>query len=67
MPLSPKSIAILTSGGDCAGLIAVIRAVVLHAASLGWEVVGVMSGTHGLLSRPTQTRSLTIPKMSIRS
>ena len=49
-----KRIAILTSGGDCAGLNAVIRAVALSAAEAGWELVGINSGTHGLLSRPPQ-------------
>lgn len=47
-----KRIAILTSGGDCAGLNAVIRAVVLRASALNWEVIGIMSGTHGLLNTP---------------
>ncbi|MFY9287517.1 MAG: ATP-dependent 6-phosphofructokinase [Alphaproteobacteria bacterium] len=54
-----KRIALLTSGGDCAGLNAVIRAVVLRAEELNWEVVGVMSGAHGLISRPPETMSLT--------
>ncbi|HYD31161.1 MAG TPA: 6-phosphofructokinase, partial [Azospirillaceae bacterium] len=50
-----KRIGILTSGGDCAGLNAVIRAVV-HRAILthGWEVIGIMEGTHGLLERPVR-------------
>ena len=52
MSFPAKRIAILTSGGDCAGLNAVIRAVVLHAAQLNWDVVGIMSGSHGLLDRP---------------
>ncbi|MDX2027534.1 MAG: ATP-dependent 6-phosphofructokinase [Alphaproteobacteria bacterium] len=56
---SPKHIALLTSGGDCAGLNAVIRAVVLRAEALGWKVTGVIAGTHGLLSRPPQTLPLT--------
>jgi 6-phosphofructokinase 1 len=47
-----KRIAILTSGGDCAGLNAVIRAVVLRAHALDWEVIGIMDGTHGLLESP---------------
>ncbi len=47
-----KRIGILTSGGDCAGLNAVIRAVVLRAETLGWDVVGIMDGTHGLLENP---------------
>ena len=58
MALAPKRIALLTSGGDCAGLKAVIRAVVLRAAELGWEVIGVLYGTLGLLSDPPQVRPL---------
>ncbi|MGE3623932.1 MAG: ATP-dependent 6-phosphofructokinase [Bdellovibrionales bacterium] len=53
-----KRIAILTSGGDCAGLNACIRAAVLRASALGWEVIGIMDGTHGLLSHPPQTMPL---------
>ena len=35
----PKRIGILTGGGDCPGLNAVIRAVVKHAqGTYGWEV-----------------------------
>ncbi len=37
-------IGILTSGGDCPGLNAVLRAVVLAADKLGWEVVGFRDG-----------------------
>ena len=48
-----KRIGVLTSGGDCAGLNAVIRAVVLRAINTyGWQVIGVKRGTLGLLSRP---------------
>lgn len=49
-----KRIGILTSGGDCAGLNAVIRAAVYRAAELGWTVIGIKEGTMGLLSRPLQ-------------
>ena len=59
-----KRIAILTSGGDCAGLNAVIRAVVLRAAGLGWEVVGIKHGAHGLLGRPPR-RCRLMPRGSI--
>lgn len=46
-------IGILTSGGDCAGLNAVIRAVVLRAVhGYGFEVVGIHEATEGLLRRP---------------
>ena len=54
-----KKIGILTSGGDCAGLNAVIRAVVHYADKLGWEVIGLLNGTHGLLSDPPRVRKLT--------
>lgn len=48
-----KRIGILTSGGDCAGLNAVIRAVVCHAmGNYDWEVLGICQATNGLMSRP---------------
>lgn len=54
-----KRIGILTSGGDCAGLNAVIRAVVYAATGKGWEVVGIEDGTVGLLDRPMRYKVLT--------
>src|SRR6201988_1785011 len=42
-------IGVLTSGGDCPGLNAVLRGVVLSADKLGWEVVGFRDGFEGLL------------------
>ena len=42
-------IGVLTSGGDCPGLNAVLRAVVLAADRLGWELVGFRDGFEGLL------------------
>src|SRR6202045_3415093 len=42
-------IGVLTSGGDCPGLNAVLRGVVLSAEKLGWEVVGFRDGFEGLL------------------
>ena len=51
----PKRIGVLTSGGDCAGLNAVLRAVVLRAAGhYGWDVIGIRNGTAGLLERPVE-------------
>ncbi len=51
---------ILTSGGDCAGLNAVIRAVVKRAVlGCGWQVFGICQATHGLLSRPVDAIELT--------
>ena len=42
-------IGVLTSGGDCPGLNAVLRGVVLAADKLGWDVVGFRAGFEGLL------------------
>ena len=42
-------IGVLTSGGDCPGLNAVLRGVVLAADKLGWEVIGFRDGFEGLL------------------
>jgi phosphofructokinase-like protein len=42
-------IGVLTSGGDCPGLNAVLRGVVLAATKLGWEVIGFRDGFEGLL------------------
>lgn len=53
-----KRIAILTSGGDCAGLNAVMRAVVLSADQKGWDVLGIENGTAGLLQDPPAVRTL---------
>jgi ATP-dependent phosphofructokinase / diphosphate-dependent phosphofructokinase len=44
-----KKIGILTGGGDCPGLNAVIRAVVRRAQSLSIEVVGIRNGWLGLI------------------
>jgi len=45
-----KTIGVVTGGGDCPGLNAVIRAVVKAAALRGWDVLGVVGGYEGLLS-----------------
>ena len=44
-----KRIGVLTSGGDCPGLNAVIRGVVRAATNLNWEVIGFHDGFEGLL------------------
>lgn len=52
-------IGVLTSGGDCAGLNAVILAVVRRAVlGYGWDVVGIRQGTHGLMQDPPQAVEL---------
>ncbi len=46
----PQRIGIITSGGDCPGLNAVIRAVVKVATyKYGWEVYGIPYGTDGFI------------------
>jgi len=47
--MEKKRIGVLTSGGDCPGLNAVLRGVVRAAESLEWEVVGFKEGFEGLL------------------
>ncbi|MFN2467959.1 MAG: 6-phosphofructokinase [Gaiellaceae bacterium] len=46
-------IGILTGGGDCPGLNAVIRAVVRRGLERGWETVGIEDGWRGLVERKT--------------
>lgn len=53
-----RRLGILTGGGDCPGLNAVIRAVVKAAQSHKWEVVGIRDGFEGLL-QPDRARALT--------
>jgi 6-phosphofructokinase 1 len=48
-------IGILTGGGDCAGLNAVIRAVVRKSEQFGYEVIGIRHGWAGLLTADTTT------------
>ncbi len=45
-----KCIAVVTSGGDAAGMNAAIRAVARMAIDRGWEVLGVQHGYAGLIS-----------------
>ena len=53
-----RHLAVLTSGGDCAGLNAVLRGIVLAADRRGIRVTGIRKGTHGLLSRPIEVEAL---------
>ena len=54
-----KTIGVLTSGGDCAGLNAVIRAVTYRAVqAYGWKVLGILDGTAGLIDDPPRYREL---------
>ena len=52
-----KRIGVLTSGGDCPGLNAAIRAIVLRSIrTYGWKVFGVRQGTNGFLHRPVEMK-----------
>jgi 6-phosphofructokinase 1 len=55
-------IGILTGGGDCPALNAVIRAAVKTAVGFGWEVVGIEEGFDGLVN--CKTRPLTKASVS---
>ena len=55
-----RRIGVLTGGGDCPGLNAVIRAVVKTAINeYGWEVLGIEDGFEGLI-KPNKVRLLDI-------
>jgi ATP-dependent phosphofructokinase / diphosphate-dependent phosphofructokinase len=57
---SVRRIGVLTGGGDCPGLNAVLRALVKTAVgSYGWEVLGFEDGFDGLLD-PERVRRLTV-------
>jgi ATP-dependent phosphofructokinase / diphosphate-dependent phosphofructokinase len=59
-----KRIGILTSGGDCSGLNAVIRSVV-HCAvgTYDWDVIGIRQATLGLMTNPPQFTKLEIDQV----
>ncbi len=46
---SQRRIGVVTGGGDCPGLNAVIRAVVIGAVNRGWQVFGIERGFEGFL------------------
>lgn len=55
-----RKIGVLTSGGDCSGLNAAIRAVTLGAITKGWEVYGIHNATDGLFVRSMRYQKLTL-------
>ena len=54
--MSTRKVGILTSGGDCPGLNAVLRGAVVAADRLNWEVLGFEEGYEGLLPPSRYTR-----------
>ena len=62
-----KKVLVLTGGGDCPGLNAVIRAVTYHAITgCGWKVLGILDGTAGLIERPLRYRELKLDTLDAR-
>lgn len=57
-----ERIGIVTGGGDCPGLNAVIRAVAKAAAKRGWETIGFLGGYEGILE-PQQYLQLEYQKL----
>jgi len=51
-------IAVMTGGGDCPGLNAIIHAIVTRATEYGYEVLGVLGGYLGLLNGDVKPLSL---------
>lgn len=52
-----KRIAVLTSGGDCSGMNATVRAVVRAGLASGLEIIGIQKGFQGLIDRLYETMS----------
>ncbi len=59
-----QRIGVLTGGGDCPGLNAVIRAVVKSALGLGWEVLGFEDGYVGVVEKRLQPRRLDLASVA---
>ena len=57
-----KRIGILTTGGDCSGLNAVIRSAFVRASALGYQLLGIKRGFRGLASDQPDFVELT-PKL----
>jgi len=50
-----KRIAVLTSGGDCSGMNATVRAVVRAGLASGLDIIGIQKGYQGLIDRLYET------------
>lgn len=56
--MTRKRIGVLTSGGDCPGLNAVLRGIYCASEELGWEVLGFRDGFEGMLAEGGDTMVL---------
>jgi ATP-dependent phosphofructokinase / diphosphate-dependent phosphofructokinase len=60
-----KRVMVLTGGGDCPGLNAVIRAIVKRASQeTDWEVLGCIKAFDGILNEPTELMVLNNEKVA---
>ncbi len=60
-----KRVMVLTGGGDCPGLNAVIRAIVKRASQeTDWEVLGSIKAFDGILNEPTELMVLDMEKVA---
>ena len=50
-----KRIAVLTSGGDCSGMNATVRAVVRAGLASGLDIIGIQKGYQGIIDRLYET------------
>jgi ATP-dependent phosphofructokinase / diphosphate-dependent phosphofructokinase len=58
-----RTLGILTSGGDCAGLNAAIRAVARAALREGWRTHGIFDGSLGLMESPPRSVELDLANL----
>lgn len=56
--MAKERIGVLTGGGDCPGLNAVIRAVTRRGIENGYEIVGILNGWKGLVNKETTNLDL---------
>lgn len=57
--MTQKILGVLTSGGDCAGLNTILKAVTERAiGTYGWRVLGISNGIQGLLTDPPHYQEL---------
>lgn len=56
--MTKERIGVLTGGGDCPGLNAVIRAVTRRGLEYGYEIIGILNGWKGLIDSETMPLNL---------
>lgn len=56
--MKPKTIGIMTTGGDCSGLNTVIQRIMDGCVLRKWKLIGIRDGTDGLYLSPAKTITL---------